>query len=262
MKALMYWLTTMTLVLAATVVAVPALAANDGSCDGLPSHAQLKAALTDSLGGTGGLEFQMWASVVNRDGVVCQVAFTGPNRGAQWPGSRVIAAQKANAANAFSLPDFALSTANLYTAVQPGGTLFGLQLSNPINTDVAYAGNAGNYGQSNDPMRGGKIGGINVFGGGLALYDASGNLLGGLGVSGDTSCADHIVAWRTRHALNLDNVPGGVAAGGTDNAIYDIAPDGNGHPVSASGFGHPQCSAASTATSNALPVSNPIGPTP
>ena len=55
----------------------------------------------------------MWATVVDRDGVVCAVAFTGDDRGDQWPGSRVISAQKANTANAFSLPGLALSTANL-----------------------------------------------------------------------------------------------------------------------------------------------------
>ena len=76
----------------------------------------------------------MWGTVVNRDGVVCAVAFTGNNRGDQWPGSRVISAQKANTANAFSLPALALSTANLFTATQPGGSLFGLQASNPVDT--------------------------------------------------------------------------------------------------------------------------------
>src|SRR5512143_1727986 len=111
----------------------------------------------------------MWASVVNRDGVVCAVAFTGDSRGDQWPGSRVISAQKANTANAFSLPGLALSTANLYSAVQPGGSLFGLQESNPVDTSVAYGGNPKNNGQPNDPMVGQRIGGVNVFGGGLAL---------------------------------------------------------------------------------------------
>ena len=42
---------------------------------------------------------------------------------------------------------------------------------------------------------------MNVFGGGLALYDAAGTLVGGLGVSGDSSCADHNIAWRTRNTL-------------------------------------------------------------
>ena len=128
----------------------------------------------------------------------------------QWPGSRVISAQKANTANAFSLPGLSLSTANLYTAVQPGGSLFGLQESNPVETDVAYSGNPGNFGQKNDPMVGGRIGGVNVFGGGLALYNATGKIVGALGVSGDTSCADHNIAWRTRSTLNLDYVPAGV----------------------------------------------------
>lgn len=61
----------------------------------------------------------MWGSIVNRDGVVCAVAFTGGDRGSEWPGSRVISAQKANTANSFSLPGLALSTANLWAAVQP-----------------------------------------------------------------------------------------------------------------------------------------------
>jgi hypothetical protein len=34
-------------------------------------------------------------------------------------------------------------------------------------------------------MIGGKIGGVNVFGGGLALYNSQHELIGGLGVSGD-----------------------------------------------------------------------------
>ena len=129
----------------------------------------------------------MWATIVNRDGIVCAVAFTGSARGDQWPGSRVISAQKANTANAFSLAGLALSTANLYTATQPGGSLYGLQASNPVNTDVAYRGDSDDYGQANDPMVGGKIGGINnVFGGGFALYNSSKQLIGGLGVSGDS----------------------------------------------------------------------------
>src|SRR5204863_5474803 len=115
------------------------------------------------------------------------VAFSGANRGEQWPGSRVISAQKANTANAFSLPGLALSTANLYSAVQPGGTLFGLQESNPVDTSVAYRGPSENYGRPNDPMVGQKIGGVNVFGGGLALYNKEGKLVGAIGLSGDTS---------------------------------------------------------------------------
>ena len=234
------------------------------SCAGVPTHAALRAALAAAQGQpNGGLGFHMWGSVVDRDGQVCAVSFTGADRGDQWPGSRVISAQKANTANAFSLPKFALSTANLFSAVQPGQSLFGLQKSNPVDTGVAYGGNAALFGQPNDPMHGKRVGGVNVFGGGLALYTAEGRLVGALGVSGDTSCADHIIAWKVRHALNLDNVPAGVAGPAKDNIIHDVTVDaGTGHTVSASGFGHATCSADSTKMAAALPTTHPTGPTP
>ena len=250
-------------------LATPAFAQGDSdsnACRGLPSHDALRQALSAvvAAGGNGGLAFNMWATSVNRDGLVCAVVFTGANRGEQWPGSRVISAQKANTANAFSLPGFALSTANLHAAVQPGGSLYGLQHSNPVETNVAYAGNASRFGTHSDPMTGQRIGGVNVFGGGLALYDDEGRLVGAVGVSGDTSCTDHIVAWKVRHQLNLDNVPAGVGAGNTDNIIHDYAPNANGTPVSSSagGFGHPTCGAGAPATAiaNNLPVSHPTGP--
>jgi len=234
------------------------------ACKDVPGFSSVQSALSAVVASaaSGGLGFNMWATVVNRDGVVCSVSFTGSDRGAQWPGSRVISAQKANTANAFSLPKFALSTANLYSAVQPGGSLFGLQESNPVDTGVAYGGNSSNYGQHNDPMVGNKIGGINVFGGGLALYNSQGTLVGGLGVSGDTSCTDHIIAWKVRHALNFDDVPAGVGAMNTDNIIFDIAPDVHGNLVSTGGFGHPVCTAGapSQAIATALPTSFPVGP--
>jgi hypothetical protein len=53
----------------------------------------------------GGFNLDLWGTLVNRDGIVCAVAFTGNDRGDQWPGSGVISAQKANTANAFSLPE-------------------------------------------------------------------------------------------------------------------------------------------------------------
>ena len=137
----------------------------------------------------------------------------GKDRGDQWPGSRVISAQKAYTANAFSLPGLALATANLYSAVQPGGSLYGLQHSNPVDTDAAYEGKAEKFGQTDDPMVGERVGGVNVFGGGLGLYNAQGKLIGALGVSGDSSCADHFIAWRARNSLKLDYVPAGMVNG-------------------------------------------------
>lgn len=233
-------------------------ASGPDSCKDLPSHTALREALIAARNqDNGGFDLDMWATVVNRDGVVCAVAFTGGDRGDQWPGSRVISAQKANTANAFSLPGLALSTANIYTAVQPGGSLYGLQHSNPVNPDVAYGGNPANYGRPNDPMVGGRIGGVNVFGGGLALYNSSDKLVGAIGVSGDSSCADHNIAWRTRNTLVLDYVPGGVSGDPTrpDNIVYDITPQPGQMPGnSAMGWGHPVCSAAATAIAAGLPV--------
>lgn len=236
--------------------------ADDGKgndpCSGLPSQAALRTALKAARAqANGGFNLDMWGTIVNRDGVVCAVAFTGTARGDQWPGSRVISAQKANTANAFSLAGLALSTANLYSAVQPGGSLFGLQESNPVNTKVAYGGSPANYGQANDPMVGGRIGGVNVFGGGLALYNASKQIIGGIGVSGDSSCADHNIAWRTRNNLTLDFVPGGVSGDTArpDNIVYDIVtPAGFPIGVSTKGWGHPACSAAATSIAAGLPV--------
>ena len=243
--------------------------ATKNACRNVPTHSQLKAALKKGLSSSrnGGLNNNMWGTLVNRDGIVCAVAFTGVDRGEQWPGSRVISAQKANTANAFSLPagvrrgaaGLALSTANLYSAVQPGGSLFGLMESNPVNPAAAYGGDPELYGQGNDPMVGQRIGGVNVFGGGLALYSADGKVVGGVGVSGDTSCTDHIVAWRTRDALGLDHVPTGVSPTGDDNIIIDRAVDPEtGHTVSESGWGHPDC--GSTVISDSLPGRFRIGP--
>ena len=249
------------------------LTANAGqgnnNCKSLPDQAALKAALVAATAAeTSGLNNNMWATIVDRDGVVCAVAFSGVDRGAQWPGSRAISAQKANTGNAFSLDSssfsngsgqpngLALSTANLYSAVQPGGSLYGLQHSNPVDTGVAYDQPSFQYGTAQDPMVGNKVGGVNVFGGGLGLYAAGKKLIGGLGVSGDTSCADHDIAWRVRHNLGLDHLlgVGGVSgdASRPDNIVYDITDNPyGGTGISAGGFGHPKC--LNTADPSLLP---------
>jgi len=276
---------TMTFVFLLALVFAPvtAFAGNDSDCKDLPSYGALKAALDGAVAAeASGLNLHMWATLVNRDGVVCAIAFSGVDRGAQWPASRVISAQKANTANSLSLDKssssagsgsasgLALATANLYSAVQPGGSLFGLQESNPVSTADAYKGPSENYGQANDPLVGEKVGGVNVFGGGLGLYAVGAAIVGGVGVSGDTSCADHHVAWRIRHLLNLDRMaaagstpavpgPASLFAGDAthpDNIIYDIAPNpAGGTGNSASGFGHPTC--LNTGAQAALPPVRP-----
>jgi uncharacterized protein GlcG (DUF336 family) len=252
---------------------------DNNKCAGLPSQSALQTALASAVAAeTSGLNNHMWATVVNRDGVVCAVAFSGSNRAAQWPGSRVISAQKANTANAFCLDSssasngsgqpagLALSSGNLYSGANPGGSLYELQISNPVDTGVAYGGNAERFGTRNDPMVGHRIGGVNIFGGGLALYAPGHVVVGGVGVSGDTSCADHDIAWRLRNLLNLDHLGasgtmpavGGVSGDPSrpDNIVYDITPNpAGGTGVSAGGFGHPTC--INTGNQLALPVVRP-----
>jgi len=231
--------------------------AEDGTppdCTGLPTQPVLRAALRAAVAAeTSGLNLNMWATIVNRDGVVSAVAYSGGNRGAQWPGSRVISAQKANTGNAFSLDSssttggtssgapsgLVLSTANLYSAVSPGGSLYGLQHSNPVDTAVAYRGSSPFYGTPADPMVGGRIGGVNIFGGGFGIYRPGQILIGGLGVSGDTSCADHRIGWRLRNLLSLDHMKGVAGVSGDpdrpDNIIYLAAGE------APNGFKHPDC---------------------
>lgn len=220
------------------------------TCKELPKYEAVKKALIEARKqANGGFNLDMWATLVDRSGTVCVVAYSGEKWDSQWLGSRVISAQKANTANAFSLPGLALSTANLYSPVQPGGSLFGLQESNPVNIQVAYKGDAAKFGTLKDPLVGERIGGVNVFGGGLALYDSKGEILGAIGLSGDSSCADHNIAWRLRNALDLDYVPGGVAPTKNDQIIYDIKSG-----KSAGGFGHADCAGKEAEIAGKLPA--------
>ena len=212
-------------------------------------YASLQSALRTVVPPTGkpngGLGFPMWLTLVDGSGIVCAVtnSLDGSTGNADvtadiWLGSRVISAQKANAANSFSTGKLALSTANLYSAVQPGGSLYGLQASNPVDATQAYEGKAADFGTSKDPLVGVRIGGINVFGGGLALY-RSGAKIGAIGVSGDTSCTDHVVAWKVRASTPFATVP---VLGPFDAMLQDITPNPfGGTGISASGFGHPPC---------------------
>jgi uncharacterized protein GlcG (DUF336 family) len=165
---------------------------------------------------------------VDRKGVLCSVISSSSDA---WPGSRSIAIAKASTANDFSNNLLALSTANLYGPTQPGGSLYGLNNSNPFNPVFQPQGTG--VGQ--------VPGGIITFGGGVALY-SNGQVIGGLGVSGDTSCADHAIAYRMRAAAGFNGAPpGGVGPGGTDNINY--------YPTAAidpSQFAQPHCLGAGT----------------
>ncbi|MEY2930428.1 MAG: hypothetical protein RL033_1177 [Pseudomonadota bacterium] len=219
-----------------------AIAAIPG-CAEVPAYGALQDVLKTVVHGdlNGGAGNEMWGAIVNREGVVCSVAFSGDDRGAQFPGSRTIAAAKANTSNAFSLPDSPLASGNLYKNTQPGGPIFGLESGNPVDTAVAYQGESQMFGTAADPLVGKKIGGTIVFGGGLPLYNAAGKLVGGIGVSGDSSCADHIIAWEMRAQLNGDNLP----AGTTDNLTIGVGE-------------YPDCGSGSAALISALPSSYPL----
>ncbi len=270
----------LSLFLGGALLANTALAGHRCNALGLGGDNRINATLTGiaqqvsaDITNNGGLGNHMWLVVVDQDGRVCGVAFSGNTRIDQWPASRVIAAQKANTAQSLSLPMGqggtvdTLSTANLWAATQPGGSLFGLQFSNPVDTAVAYGnpthnqGGANQYGTADDRMISKFIGGINVFGGGLALYNNAGQKVGAVGASGDTSCADHNVAWRARDGLGLDFVPSGLsAAGAEDNIIYDLVVDAvTGHGVSASGFGHPICGFGADVANAAIITACPTG---
>jgi uncharacterized protein GlcG (DUF336 family) len=217
--------------IAGTMLAFSLLSATQvmaGNCDALPKKTQLQNFLitAPNVGGNAGGLFngtRMWGAIVDRDGTVCVFITSTTDPTQTWPGSQAIAKAKAYTANAFSLDALALSTARLYTFVQPGHSLFGLNNSNPFATDFLAppSGSEGGKGQI--------AGGIITFGGGVPLYQ-NGKIVGGLGISGDTACTDHEIAKRVRTLAGL-NPPGGPSV---DDITYSSV-DG------ASVFTHPLC---------------------
>ncbi len=161
-----------------------------------------------------GFGLPMWVTMVDETGEVCHVILSdgigfisGKFSGnSAWLGSRVISAQKANTANAFSIDGLAISTGALSVTVYPEGSLYGLADSNPVDAGKAYDGKPKDWATKKDPMVGERVGGLNLFGGGVALYKSNGKI-GAIGASGDTSCRDHAVAYRVRIALSLNNQP-------------------------------------------------------
>jgi uncharacterized protein GlcG (DUF336 family) len=196
-------------------------------CRDLPEAAALQRLLKDAPaqnGDAGGLNHgkAMWGALVNRNGELCALAVSTDDAPVTWPGSRSIAIAKASTANAFSSDTAPMSTARLYTLAQPGHSLWGLADGNPLNPICV--------GAAHDTTTGlGKVcGGTIVFGGGVPLYKGQ-TRVGGLGVSGDTSCTDHEVSKRVRQAAGF--TPAGLPS---DDIVY-TAVDGP------SPFAHPLC---------------------
>ena len=216
------------LVMSGTIVVMGSTAAFAATnCKDLPKASQISQALIDAAaapGTVGGLfdGTRMWGAVVNRDGEDCGAATSTADPTQVWPGSQAIAKTKAYTANAFSLDTLALSTARLYTFTQPGHSLWSLGHSNVFDPQALAAPNK----QTGSPR---IVGGQIYFGGGVPLYK-DGKIIGALGVSGDTSCADHEIAKRVRDILNF-NPTGGPTA---DDITYSAA---DGPSV----FTHPLC---------------------
>lgn len=206
----------------------PLSAAALGRCQGLPDEAALKGFLASaptSGGDAGGLFHgtRMWAAVVNRNGEVCAYTTSTDDPSQVWPGSQAIAKAKAYTANAFSLDGNPLSTALLYTLTQPGHSLWSLGQSNLFESK--FLAPPSGQGGGREQLAGGLI----FFGGGVPLYTGT-TIIGGLGISGDTSCTDHEIAKRVRDLASLN--PGGNAL--ADDIKYS-SKDG------ASVFTHPLC---------------------
>jgi len=206
----------------------PRAGAAPAECRNLPSAADLKKWLRDAPGNggeAGGLFSgrREWAAIVNRQGVICVTAVATDDPASSWPGSQAIAKAKAYTANSYSTDDAPLSTARLYTLTQPGHSLWGVAQPNPFNPDCLVA--PGDSGKTDGKICGGAI----AFGGGVPLYKDK-TRVGGLGVSGDTACADHEIAKRIRHLAQLDPEKGAFA----DDITY-VTADGP------SAFSHPLC---------------------
>ena len=198
------------------------------NCQQLPDEASLRRWLraAPAAGGEAGGLFhgtRMWGAIVNRDGEICAYTTSTSDPTQVWPGSQAIAKSKAYTANAFSLDTLALSTARLYTFTQPGHSLWSLGQSNLFDASKLLP-----PGGSSDRHQ--IVGGLIFFGGGVALYNEAGKIVGGLGISGDTSCTDHEIAKRVRNLAGL-NPPGGPSV---DDITYSV-PDGP------SVFTHPKC---------------------
>jgi uncharacterized protein GlcG (DUF336 family) len=198
-------------------------------CDELPSGKDLRKLLqgapTQDGADAGGLNHGkfMWAALVDRNGQLCALAVSTDDPAATWPGSRGIAIAKAFTANAFSTDTMPLSTARLYTLSQPGHSLWGAGAGNPLNPECLSSPEQPNAGI------GTVCGGTIVFGGGVALYKGQ-TRVGGLGVSGDTACADHEIAKRVRQAAGLPPPQGPGADDITFSSVDGPTP-----------FSHPLC---------------------
>ncbi|HEY7289716.1 MAG TPA: heme-binding protein [Vicinamibacterales bacterium] len=198
------------------------------SCRDLPSRADLQEYLrrAPAEGGEAGGMFGGkldWAAIVNRNGEICAVAAATEDPGAAWPAGQALAKAKAFTANAFSTDTQPLSTARLYTLALPGHSMWGSSGTNNFRDDCIES--PLDASKTDGRICGGSI----TVGGGIPLYKGK-RRIGGLGISGDTPCADHEIAKRIRHIAQLDPERGARS----DDISYTVV-------EGASIFTHPLC---------------------
>lgn len=188
-------------------------------CDALPSAEELArwVEMAPDSGEAGGLFHgrREWAAVVDRSGTVCAVVSAVDEPGRRWPASRTIAMAKAYTANGFSTNNAPVSTARLFTLSQTERPLYSAAFANPFDPRCLSESE-------------GVCGGTIVFGGGVPLYRDT-VVVGGLGLSGDTPCADHEIAKRVRAMAQMEP-PGGNFADDITYAVVD-PPSVATHPL-------------------------------
>lgn len=235
--------------LAGTSLSTSALATSSSTCKDLPNHTELRNVLLDvknDPAGNGGVDILgVWATLVDTSGIVCAVVSSedGDLSVNGELAHRIFSAHKANTATSFSNSKAATASGQLYAQALPGGTLYNVTLT-PLDLN---AGNVRRFGTARDPMIGKRVGGFSALAGGLALYNSAKRKVGAIGVSGQSRCTDHLIAWKVRNKLAdgafvNTNIPFGFSPTGTDALVLDVTPDptGSGGPGhSPSGLGHP-----------------------
>ena len=230
------------------------------TCKDLPKSSELKSLFSQVANGTsanptpnGGRAHHGWLTLVDSKGIVCAVVTSAPDgidvtTDMSGIGHREQSAKKANTSVAFSNNEVALASGNLYVPSMPGGQLFGTILST-LDSVAINGTDSTKWGTDKDPMIGKIVGGYAPVAGGLPLYNSSKKKVGAIGVSGDTFCTSHVVAWKIREKLagggySVANVPSGIANGYTNDAlVQDINPAQvpGTTAYSKGGFGFVQC---------------------
>jgi hypothetical protein len=244
------------------------------SCPGLPTAAELKAALMQVVPGgapgipspSSGVGAPVWLTLVDSSGKVCAVVhsvlLTDPSEvtNVLAIAHRVVSAQKAATANALSRgpvgksPGIGVSTAQLNYSARTGwptGSELSSGLDALVNTQVdPFEGDPTTWGTGIDPLIGQRVGGNTALPGGLPLFDRSNRKVGAIGVSGDFRCTDHVIAWKVRELLRVDssgkgaytftNILFGLANGATAQDQMDQDVDER-TGFSKFGFGYPVC---------------------